>query len=302
MAARRYPVFLVDAFTRRRFCGNPALVVLEADDLTASDMRMLANELHHGDTAFVLAPTADDHDLRLRFFTPEREVPFVAHATVAAHFALGVDDARRPTAVRQMTGAGIIDVRMEGRGDERTVAITLAAPTLGKILDERARSQVLDALGLSSVDIDPACPMQITQKGSTRLMIGLKSIRQLDAVKPDLATLRRLSAHVGVDGYFLFGRDGAGEGCLTEARMFCPAIGVDEDPVSGNAHGMLGVYLYAHGLVTASEGRVKFAGLQGRTLGRPGRVQIELATNGASVSSVTIEGEAVLVYRTTVEM
>jgi PhzF family phenazine biosynthesis protein len=301
MAAKSYPVFHVDAFTRQRFCGNPAVVVAAADDLATPDMLRLANELHRGDTVFVLRPDAGDHDLRLRYFTPTREVPFVAHATIAAHFALGVDGAPQPEHRRQKTGAGIIDVRVRGSGDDRVVAISLAAPTLGKSLDERERAQVLDALGLSSVELDPACPLQIAQKGGTRLMIGLRSTRRLDALKPDLGSLRRLSAHVGADGYFVFARDGAGDGCLTEARLFCPAIGIDEDPVSGNAHGMLGVYLYAHGLLAATDGRVQFRGLQGRVLGRPGRVQVELTTAGQSVSSITIEGEAVLVYRTTIE-
>jgi len=190
---------------------------------------------------------------------------------------------------------------VRGAGDDRIVAISLAAPTLGKSPDERERTQVLDALGLGSAELDPACPMQVAQKGGTRLLIGLRSVRRLDSLKPDLAALRRLSAHVGADGYFIFARDGAADGCLTEARLFCPAIGIDEDPVSGNAHGMLGVYLYAHGLLAATDGRPRFAGMQGRALGRPGRVQIELTTAGASVSSITIEGEAVLVYRTTVE-
>jgi PhzF family phenazine biosynthesis protein len=107
---------------------------------------------------------------------------------------------------------------------------------------------------------------------------------------------------VGADGFFVFARAGVADGYLTEARMFCPAIGVDEDPVSGNAHGMLGVYLIAHDLLAPGNGRATFAGLQGRALGRPGRVQVELATSGRNVARVTIEGQAVLVYRTTVEL
>jgi PhzF family phenazine biosynthesis protein len=306
MSARELPVFHIDAFTRRRFCGNPAVVVLDADCLTAAEMRMLANELHHGDTAFVLRPDAADHDLKLRFFTPARELPFAGHATVAAHFALGLDAGTRNTPrtarVRQHTGAGIIDVEVRGQGDERSIAITLAPPTLGKVLDEREKSQVLDALGLGSTELDPSCPLQVVLKGSTRLMVGLKSARQLGGLRPDLGTLRRLSAHVGADGFFVFARAGVEDGYLTEARMFCPAIGVDEDPVSGNAHGMLGVYLVAHDLIAPGDGRTSFAGSQGRALGRPGRVQVELEVSGRSVSRVTIAGQAVLVYRTTVEI
>ena len=56
----------------------------------------------------------------------------------------------------------------------------------------------------------------------------------------------------------------------TESRMFCPALGIPEDPVSGNAHGMLGVYLVTHGLMTPKDGRVVFRGQQGH-VGAPPR-------------------------------
>jgi PhzF family phenazine biosynthesis protein len=302
VTARTLPVFRVDAFTRERFRGNPAVVVLDADSLSTAAMRTLANELHQGDTAFVLRPDSSDHDLRVRFFTPTRELPFVGHATVAAHFALGIDRPSQPARVRQQTGAGIVEVEVRGSGASRLIAMTLAPPTLGPVLGDQDRARVLDALGLSSAELDQDCPLQLAVKGSTRLMIGLQSVGQLDSLRPDLAQLRRLSAHVGADGYFVFARSGVESGCLTEARMFCPAIGIDEDPVSGNAHGMLGIYLLAHGLVAPVDGRVAFAGLQGRALGRLGRVRVELALPNARVASVTISGEAVLVYRTTVEL
>ncbi len=295
-------MFRVDAFTRQRFCGNPAVVVLDADALSTSAMRMLANELHAGDTAFVLKPDGADHDLKLRFFSPARELPFVGHATLAAHYVLGIEAAPRPLRVRQRTGAGIIEVEVRGAGDGRTIAMTLAPPVLGKVLDERDKSRVLDAFALSPADLDPACPLQIALKGSSRLMIGLQTARQLDGLHPDLGALKRLSANIGADGYFIFARQGAPGDCHTEARMFCPAIGIDEDPVSGNAHGMLGVYLLEHRLLPLSATGAAFTGLQGRVLGRPGRVHVELAITGRQVTSVTISGAAVLVYRTTVEI
>ena len=58
--------------------------------------------------------------------------------------------------------------------------------------------------------------------------------------------------------------------------MFCPALGIAEDPVSGNAHGLLGVYLAHHGFLPRNEQRVSFSGVQGHQLHRPGRVNVEL--------------------------
>src|SRR6202171_2318466 len=81
-------LFQDDAFTSRRFTGNPAGVVLDADAPSSDDMQALARELNNGDTACLFRPDADDHDLRLRFFTPRREAAFVGHATLAAHAVL----------------------------------------------------------------------------------------------------------------------------------------------------------------------------------------------------------------------
>ena len=66
----------------------------------------------------------------------------------------------------------------------------------------------------------------------------------------------------------------------TESRMFVPALGIPEDPVSGNAHGMLGVYLVTHGLMTPKDGRVVFRGRQGMWMRRPGVVEVEVESSG----------------------
>src|ERR1700692_4734515 len=107
-------VFQVDEFTSRRFSGNPAGVVPDADALSSDDMQALARELNNGDTAFLLRPDADDHDLRLRFFTPRREAAFVGHATVAAHAVLAA--LKLPPRPRQKQRGGMVEVATLGGG------------------------------------------------------------------------------------------------------------------------------------------------------------------------------------------
>ena len=79
-------LFHVDAFTRERFAGNPAVVVLDADELTDEDMHRIAREINGTEVAFVIPSESADHDLEVRFFAPHREVAFVGHATVAAQY------------------------------------------------------------------------------------------------------------------------------------------------------------------------------------------------------------------------
>jgi len=106
--SQRVRVFQVDAFTRQRFCGNPAGVVLEADALSDHDMQALSRELNNGDTAFLLRPDAADHDLRVRFFTPRTEAAFVGHATLAAHAVLAA--LRLEPRRRQKQKSGVVEV------------------------------------------------------------------------------------------------------------------------------------------------------------------------------------------------
>ena len=250
---RRIRIFQVDAFTTDRFTGNPAGVVLDADSLNDAEMLAIARELNNADTAFVLKPDGPDHDLRVRFFTPRTEASFVGHATVATHFVLSREGAavqpdRRPRAPAAEIGArGRRSARR--RAITRRIAVRQPAPPLGRQLNDRERLAVLDALALSTGDIDTRCPLRIVGGAGTRLLIGVRSTEQLKQLKPDYSRLTTLSAQLGAAGFFVFTLAHGQAGCLTESRMFCPALGIPEDPVSGNAHGLLGAYLAEQGLL-----------------------------------------------------
>jgi PhzF family phenazine biosynthesis protein len=295
MKNRGCRLFHVDAFTRQRFCGNPAIVVLDADRLSDRQMQAIATEVN-GETAFVLEAENNDHDMQVRFFTPRHEVPFVGHATIAAQYVRAKVEGNHTGRLRQRTGAGVVEIEvLEADGDLR-VGIALSPPSLGPIIPEHHRKQVLDALGISSPTLHKEAPLQILVKGSTRLLIGLRDAELLGSLKPDFEELTRLTPHVGADGYFVFALTDTPQGLGTESRMFCPALGIPEDPVSGNAHGMLGVYLVTHGLLRKTDGLVGFRGLQGSYVRRPGTVDVKVEATGKVAQSVRIEGDAVIVY------
>lgn len=301
MPTRRCRLFHVDAFTRQRYSGNPAIVVLDADELSAEQMQMIATEVN-GETAFVLEAESGDHDMQVKFFTPRHEVPFVGHATIAAQYVRAKKDGKPTGKLRQRTGAGVVEIEVADVDGDLRVAITQSPPSLGPVIPEHHRRQVLNALGISSPSLHVDCPLQVLTKGGSRLLIGLKSNDLLSSIKPDFDELARLTSHVGAEGYFVFaitdndGRPG------TESRMFVPALGIREDPVSGNAHGMLGVYLVNHGLLAPKEGRLVFQGRQGMWMRRPGLVEVEIESSGKVAQSVRIVGDAVIVYEAEVQV
>jgi PhzF family phenazine biosynthesis protein len=292
---KRCRLFHVDAFTRERFCGNPAAVVLDADDLSDEQMQTIAEEIN-AETAFVLGPESNTHDLQVRFFTPRREAHFVGHVTVAAQYVRAKKEGAPQGKLRQLTGAGVIEVEVfEAQGDYR-IALTQSPPSLGPVIPDHHRSQVLNALGISSPWLQKDCPLQIMVKGSPRLIVGLQHPEMLANIRPDMAELTRLTPHVGADGYFVFALDEGVEEPSTHSRMFCPALGIPEDPVSGNAHGMLGVYLVTHGILKPQNNIVRFRGHQGQFVKRPGIVDVQVECIGKVAENVRIEGDAVIVY------
>jgi PhzF family phenazine biosynthesis protein len=299
--ARKIQVHQVDAFTREPFTGNPTGVVLNADVLGEAQMLAIARELNNAETAFVLSPDGDDHSVRARFFTPRSEAGFVGHATVAAQYVLS----RRhdaPRWQRQKSKAGIVDIEVRGTGPERRIAIRRSPPTLGRELNDRERLAVLDALALASDNLDPRLPLRIVGATGTRLLIGVRGPDPLKHLKPDLQRLTTLSAQIGAAGYFVFALTPDSADHLTESRMFCPALGIAEDPVSGNAHGLLGAYLAHLGILQRNAERAHFSGIQGHSLHRPGRVEVELEYRDGNLAGVWISGQAVSIFETEIEL
>jgi PhzF family phenazine biosynthesis protein len=316
-------VFQVDAFTAQRFTGNPAGVVLDAEALSIAQMRAIARELGAPDCAFVLPADAADHDLRVRFLTPHGEAPFIGHATLAVHAVLEIlGEPRRP---RQKHPGGTVRVEVLAGGATPRVALFQAAPQLLAAPEGQVLTEVLGALSLTATDLDPRCPPMLAGASGTRLLLGVSDGATLARAQPHGARLAELSRPLGAPGVFLFTLRPAIPGVLTEARMFCPALGIPEDPVSGNAHALLGAYLLqqrlldpasgtqsgAHGTHeavhphatgdTPRTGTIEFSGAQGHHMQRPGRVTVALELQGGSLHSVGIIGQAVIVFATAAE-
>jgi len=286
-------IFQVDAFTERPLTGNPAAVVLDADGLGEQQLRAVARELNAGDTAFVLSPDAADHDLRVRFLTRQGEAAFVGHATLAVHAALAaIGSEPRP---RQKQRSGIVQVQLLDSGPPARIAVQQPAPRLLAAPDPAALAAALEALGLARSELDPRCPPWLAGSSSTRLLIGVNQGEALATLQPDLGRLAQLSASLGAAGFFLFSLRPSVAGVQTEARMFCPALGIPEDPVSGNAHALLAVYLRTHGLLAGAG----FVGAQGHHMHRPGRVEIRLHDADGALRAVSIVGQAALAFAAT---
>ncbi|HEY5755650.1 MAG TPA: PhzF family phenazine biosynthesis isomerase [Steroidobacter sp.] len=302
--SRRYGVYQVDAFTTQRFAGNPAGVVPDAAGLSEAEMLAIARELNNSETAFVLPAEHDDHDVRVRFFTPTTEVPICGHATIAAHWIRAHEGAPQGI-TRQRTGAGILPVEIEIDVDgRRRIWMTQAPALFAPAIEGEARDALLAALGIGPDAVADYGPIQVVSTGHSKVLIPLRSRAALDGLKPDLKALVRLSSQFECNGYYPFTLASPAPGFLSHGRMFAPAIGIPEDPVTGNASGPLGAYLLEHGHIELdSVGKFTFEACQGEAMGRQGSVTVEVTrSDAADAIQVRIAGEAVIVFRTEIEL
>ncbi|MDB6097843.1 MAG: hypothetical protein QOK23_537 [Gammaproteobacteria bacterium] len=297
-------IFQVDAFTATRFTGNPALVILDADGQNEATMSAVAREFSHAETAFVFAADAPDHDVRLRFFNARKEAPFVGHATVAAHavlFALG----RRTAGIsRQHSGTGIIEVsaliEQRAAGPETLIEFRQAVAQLDAPLPFKTTLRVAEALKLPATQLHDVMPARIARKGSSRLLVPISDHRHLESVAPNFETLISLGSELGAEGFFLFAVNRDSDEIWTESRMFCPALGIPEDPVSGNAHAMLAAYLWD--LDQFGKKSTTFIGRQGYQMKRPGQVRVRLEIGKGELIAAHIAGTAVIVSEGTLAL
>jgi PhzF family phenazine biosynthesis protein len=297
-------IFQVDAFTSTRFTGNPAIVVLDADGQNEASLLSIAREFSHAEAAFVFAASAADHDVRLRFFNARKEAPFVGHATVAAHAVLLTLGRRGVGICRQHSGTGIIEVgaQVEQRaaGPETVIEFRQTVPELDAPLPFKTTLRVAEALKLPATQLHEVMPARIARKGSSRLLVPIADHRHLEQVSPNFETLISLGSELGTEGFFLFAVNRDSDEVWTESRMFCPALGIPEDPVSGNAHAMLAAYLWDLGQFGKKS--TTFTGRQGYHMKRPGQVRVRLEIDKGSLIAAHIGGTAIIISEGTLAL
>lgn len=297
----RYRIYQVDAFTKNRFQGNPAGVVANADGLTESQMQAIARELNNAETAFILSPTAPDHDVWIRFFTPTTEVPSCGHATISAHYVRAIENDLSSCTIQQRIGIGILPVDIVKEDYDYRVIMTQGSVEISDSVNVETQNEIISALGLLPHDLDERCPIQVASTGHSKVMVGIKSRETLNALQPDLMRLTNISKKIECNGFFMFTFDSDDSDVLTHGRMFAPAIGIPEDPVTGNANGPLGAYLVHHNILEAQDG-FTFKGKQGEAIGRPGIVTVSVKVKNGRPFKVQVGGHAVVAFKTEIEI
>jgi PhzF family phenazine biosynthesis protein len=240
----KLPFFQVDAFAERPFTGNYAAVMPLDAWLSDETLQAIAEENNLSETAFTV-PTEGDADYELRWFTPTTEVALCGHATLASgHVLIERDEVRFRT-----RKAGVLVVGRDGDALTLDLPVTRVAP--------QPHAQLVAALGLAGAEV-----FQSVSGAEATAIVLVEDEAAVRACAPDMRALR------GIDLMAIVTAPGEGEHDVV-SRVFVPAWGVDEDPVTGSAHAALAPF-WAERL-----GRERFTAFQASRRG--GRVQVRLA-------------------------
>lgn len=294
---RKYNLYQIDSFTKEKFTGNPAGVITNADGLTDYEMQKIARELNNSETAFIFSSNRSEYDAHIRFFTPTNEVPICGHATIAAHYARAIENRLDTSRVYHKTGAGILPVDIIKENQDYKIVMTQGKIELGTIIDGTNKEELLAALNIKNSDLLENYEIQIVSTGHSKVMVGIKSIEILNTLQPDYDALSKLSKIIKCNGYYVFTVNSQDSDILIQGRMFAPAIGINEDPVTGNANGPLGAYLVHYNLIKHDNSLLKFKAMQGEAIKRPGIIEVEVKIENKEPVEIKVSGNAVIIFK-----
>ena len=272
---RRYIV--ADVFTDTPLQGNQLAVFTDGRGLPAGQMQRAARELNLSETVFFLPPEQDG-DLRIRIFTPAAELPFAGHPVLGSAFLAA--ELLGTSAVRLETGAGVVPVELQRRG-EQIVSGRMEQPIPDWAPYEHPE-RLLAALGVAGSGL----PVEAYRNGPRHVFVALDGEAAVAALRPDLGALADLG-EIGVSCF-------AGGGARWKTRMFAPGLGVPEDPATGSAAGPLAIHLARHGRTGFGE---EIEIRQGAEIGRPSVLYARVDGSPQRIERVLVGGSAVVVAR-----
>lgn len=232
-------VMVVNAFTMNGEGGNPAGVVLGADNYTQAQKQEIAKRAGFPETAFVSESNVADK--KLEFFTPNKQIAHCGHATVATFSYLNQ--------IGEITHKHSSKETIDGNRDillEDGMAFMEQKPEFFKDITDEEVGDVMKSLSLSVDDVKAGFRPIISNTGVSFLIIPLKDRRSLKAIKTNLDFIERISEKYDLIGFYAFSDDAVDANHDVTTRMFAPRYAIPEESATGMAAGNLSYYLYNH--------------------------------------------------------
>lgn len=297
-------VYIVNAFTYKNQGGNAAGVVIDCDDLTNSDMQLIASNVGLSETAFIKKSGSSEYDYEVKFFTPTTEVDLCGHATIATFYTLAklglINSSNEVVKLKQKTLAGILDVELYFKNEEIShVLMTQASPNFYSYIDDV--SKLCTILGISEEDAGltglSANPM-IVSTGLKDIIFPVKSLEVLKKINPNFEELKKYTDELSLVGLHAFTLETEENESTVATRNFGPSVGIDEESATGTSNGALCGYLIKHNILNFDK-TLNITCEQGYYMNNPSRIIcsgepfkdeiiIKVGGEGAIINSISI--------------
>ena len=285
----------VDVFTDDPLAGNPAGVVLAADDLDEMQMQRIAVEMGLKSTAFVLR--SKRADVRLRYFTPISEEPICGHSTIGALWSLAGQDAfgSSPGGRRRLeTMLGILPFHIDSRPDGRTVIwMTQKRPLFAEAEDI---GEIASALGVGADKMfHEEFPLCRASTGVPCLLVPMRTLETVERLDPEEGAIEELAREHEVNAVYVYTWNVVDKDSTLHARCFAVTPDFHEDPASALPAGALCAYLAENEFVP----RERFEEMvveQGTWMGRHSKLLARIEKRGSAIRKVEVGGSAVISF------
>lgn len=269
-------LYRLTAFSHTPEGGNPAGVWIGETLPEPAQMQRIAAEVGFSETAFI-AP-ARGWQRTVRYYSPEAQVSFCGHATVAAGVQLGQEEG--DGIYRLATAVGEVQVAVRERDGLREASLTSVEPRHSLAPDQLV-TEALSALRWERDELDTSIPPARAYAGAWHLVLAVRAAERLAKLEYDFEQLKALMLRDGLTTLQLVWRE---QPDLFHARNPFPVGGVVEDPATGAAAAALGGYLRDARLLPAP---ARILIRQGEAMGRPSRLTVDIPASGGIVVTGT---------------
>jgi PhzF family phenazine biosynthesis protein len=228
-------IFTADAFTSRPFHGNPAAVCVTSSPIDLTRMQQIAFEMNLSETAFIVplhdSTIVNASSFSLRWFTPKQEVRLCGHATLASAHILFSEYQYPREKIEFHTKSGLLQVRREN-------SIYIMDFPQNSLESCDFPVSILQALRIPIESVIYCGFSQTTHD----LLVEIDSPILLSSLTPDFAHLGEITTPHGIEGVIITSKASSESSYDFTSRFFSPWLGINEDPVTGSAHTVLGPY------------------------------------------------------------
>ena len=257
--------------------GNPAGVWIGEELPEPAAMQKIAADVGASETAFIAPSTGRRRSIR--YYSPEVEVSFCGHATIASGVVLGREHGEG--SYRLDTAIGEVEVTARQRGAQMEASLR-SVDTRQEVLADETLQEALDCLGWKKDELDPGLPPIKAYAGAWHLILATADAETLAKLDYDFDALRAMMQREGLTTLQLVWRE---QDDLFHSRNPFPIGGVVEDPATGAAAAALGGYLRDANIVaTPFQLQIR----QGERMGMPSLLQVEIPPTGG----ILVTGEA----------